>query len=168
MSMAVGELLVRLAQGPRDHEAAFTIRWLVFVAEQGVPLADEFDGLDAAATHLLAHLAARPVGTLRWRRIAPDTAKIERVAVLRECRRHGVGQALIAACLVQLQEARIATAVLHAQAHAQAFYGRFGFHPEGGPFIEDGIEHVRMRLRLQTATAGQPQHRCHAVPPDID
>lgn len=164
----MSELLVRLAQDPREHEVAFTIRRLVFVAEQGVPLADEFDGLDAAATHLLAHLGARPVGTLRWRRIAPDTAKIERVAVLRDCRRRGVGQALVAACLVQLRGAGIAGTLLHAQTHAQAFYGRFGFRPEGGPFIEDGIEHVRMRLRLQAAAAGQPRRRCHAAPPALD
>ena len=44
----------RIALTPDDRETCFTIRRLVFVAEQGVPLDAEFDEHDGTATHLLA------------------------------------------------------------------------------------------------------------------
>ena len=66
-----------------EREQAFAIRRAVFVQEQGVAEALEFDEHDAQARHLLALRDGEPVGTLRVR--WPDrarTAKIERVAVL--------------------------------------------------------------------------------------
>lgn len=35
--------------------------------------------------------------------------------------------------------------VLDAQLHAQSLYARHGYLPEGEPFEEDGIMHIRMR-----------------------
>jgi predicted GNAT family N-acyltransferase len=140
---------VRAASSATDREACFAIRIAVFVDEQGVPADAELDGHEPAATHLLASSRGRPVGTLRWRVVPAGTAKIERVAVLREARSLGVGRALLAEALRQAAATpAITEAVLHAQTHAQAFYRRFGFVAEGEPFDEDGIEHVRMRLRF--------------------
>ena len=45
---------VALAHWPRDRDTLAAIREQVFVREQGVPLALEWDGHDAQATHLLA------------------------------------------------------------------------------------------------------------------
>ncbi|MFZ9239158.1 MAG: GNAT family N-acetyltransferase, partial [Burkholderiaceae bacterium] len=38
--------------------------------------------------------------------------------------------------------------VLHAQTHALAFYTKHGFQIEGDEFLEAGIPHYRMRLKL--------------------
>jgi predicted GNAT family N-acyltransferase len=138
---------VRTATGPADCEACFAIRIAVFVDEQGVRANAELDEHEATATHLLALAEGRPAGTLRWRVVPPGTAKIERVAVLREARSLGVGHALLTEALRQVVAAPgITAAALYAQTRVEPFYRRFGFVAEGEPFDEDGIEHVRMRL----------------------
>lgn len=58
----------------RDAELkiAFSIREEVFVKEQGVPLADEFDefdSLDADCEHVLVYYHEEPVGTGRIRMV---------------------------------------------------------------------------------------------------
>ena len=105
----------RIALTPGDREACFAIRRLVFVAEQGVPLDAEFDEHESTATHLLALADERPAGTLRWRRIAPRTARIECVAVLRAYRNLGIGRELLRVCLARIASEGCDEAVLHAQ-----------------------------------------------------
>ena len=48
-----------------DFEACLALRHTVFVQEQGVPIEEEQDALDATATHLLARDGDTPVGTAR-------------------------------------------------------------------------------------------------------
>ena len=74
------------------------IRRVVFIEEQGVSLADEVDGRDGEAEHLLALLDGQPVGTARML-VAGETGKIGRVAVLAAARGQGIGAALIRAAV---------------------------------------------------------------------
>ena len=150
----MSEIVVRDAEGDADRQACFAIRIAVFVEEQGVALREELDEHDATATHLLALLSGRPVGTLRWRALAPDTAKIERVAVLREARGLGLGKVLMEQVLDSVAAAGFRSAVLNAQTSAADFYRRLGFLADGPPFDEAGIEHVRMRRGLMPAVDG--------------
>lgn len=80
---------VRVARTLDEIVQAFIIRGLVFVGEQECPYAEEFDGNDAVATHLLAHAGAEPAGTIRIRWFA-EFAKLERAAVRREHRGLGI------------------------------------------------------------------------------
>ncbi len=41
-----------------------------------------------------------------------------------------------------------ASLLLHAQVDAQSFYAALGFEPLGGIFMEAGIPHIGMRLKL--------------------
>jgi predicted GNAT family N-acyltransferase len=132
-----------------ERALAFAIRREVFVVEQGISEALEFDGRDGAARHLLARRGGEPVGSLRLRLLEHGrVAKIERVAVRAAARRHGVGHALLEAALALARAAGAREARLHAQCTAQRFYGALGFVAEGPTFIEDGIAHVAMRLDL--------------------
>jgi predicted GNAT family N-acyltransferase len=142
----VSDVLIRGTVTKADREACFAIRVAVFVDEQGVPLDEELDEHDRTATHLLAVVDDRPVGTLRWRPLPSSTAKIERVAVLAKARGLGVGRLLMGAALRGIADAGIKVAVLNAQTGATEFYRRLGFVAEGDPFDDAGIEHVRMRL----------------------
>lgn len=146
-------ITLRLALSPADRDTCFAIRRLVFVEEQGVPLAAEFDEHEDTATHLLALADEQPAGTLRWRRKTLRRIKIERVAVLRPYRGLGLGQAMLHECLRRITAENVDEAVLHAQVQAQDFYRRFQFEPVGESFIEDGIEHIAMWLPLHTGRA---------------
>ena len=73
---------------------AFPIRMRVFVREQGVPAEIELDADDGRAIHLLALASGRAVGTARIV-IKRGGAKIGRMAVIKSCRKKGIGAGLL-------------------------------------------------------------------------
>jgi predicted GNAT family N-acyltransferase len=137
-------------RSPEELEHALAIRRAVFVVEQGVSEALEFDGRDGEAEHLLALLDDEPVGTLRLRLLEGGRiAKIERVAVLMQARGRRIGEALMRAALARAIALEAHQARLYAQTAAVAFYTSLGFEAHGPEFEEDGIPHVAMRLDLE-------------------
>jgi len=129
----------------RDAARLAAIRRTVFIDEQGVPEALEWDEHDAVALHLLA-LAddGTPIGCAR---LLPD-GYIGRMAVLPAWRNQGVGQALLAAVMDAAQARGHATLRLSAQTHAAGFYARAGFVVVGDEYEEAGIPHVAMQRTL--------------------
>jgi len=120
------------------------IRTEVFQHEQGISSDLEFDGLDASATHLLAYLDGKAIATARIRAIAPDTVKIERLAVLSGYRHQGIGKSLMQSALSLIAEQGKKLAVVHAQAYIAKLYTSLGFEIVGEKFSEAGIDHVKM------------------------
>ena len=158
---------VRPAVSDADWRAVQSVRRRVFVQEQGVPEADEWDAADApdrrgrTVHHLLATLEGMPVGAARWRAAPagssgaapaepapaePAGARLERFAVVPEARGQGVGRLLVARALADARAAGFGRFVLHAQTYVAGLYAGFGFRPQGPTFVEDGLEHVKMTL----------------------
>ena len=141
------EFEVRVCDWQSAGPALRAVRYDVFVIEQGVPEAIEWDDADLASVHALAEDAAgRPVGCAR---LLPD-GHIGRVAVLRAHRRHGVGAALLRRLLDAARERGDARAIVNAQVDAMPFYARYGFVARGEVFEEAGIAHRVMELELGT------------------
>lgn len=137
---------VRVANWRRDAEALKAIRRAVFVVEQHVPEALEWDGLDPQCVHAIAEDAeGRAIGCGR---LLPD-GHIGRVAVRSEWRGKGVGAELMVTLIEIARERGNAKAMLNAQVHALPFYDRFGFVPVGQTFDEAGIAHQAMELPLR-------------------
>lgn len=136
---------VRIASWQDDGMALRMIRETVFVREQHVPLELERDEFDMRCLHLLAaNSAENPIGTAR---LLPDGV-IGRMAVLREWRGRNVGSALVLRLLEEARNRQIAQVTLSAQRHAIPFYVKFGFQIVGAEFMDAGIPHVEMNLRL--------------------
>ncbi|MBL9050798.1 MAG: GNAT family N-acetyltransferase [Tabrizicola sp.] len=132
----------------RDIATCQHLRRVVFIEEQGVSEADELDGLDDAALHLLDWDGDRPVGTARLL-LKGSVGKIGRVCVLPEARGTGLGAALIRSALEVLRaQAGVSEAYLGAQSHATGFYEKLGFSVEGEEFLDAGIPHRHMRRAL--------------------
>lgn len=127
-------------------ESCFSIRRRVFVEEQAVREAEEYDGLDSVSTHFLAQVDGDPAGTARWRK-TDKGYKLERFAVLKEFRGMGVGSALVQSVLADLPQdlPHDVPVYLNAQLQAMDLYRKFGFREEGSSFLEAGIRHYRMR-----------------------
>ena len=144
---------VRRAEWTTHGALLAAIRREVFVVEQQVPEAEEWDGMDASSGHVIALAAdGTAIGTGR---LLPDGshirhARIGRMAVLKEWRGRGVGRALLGELIAMAREGGFAEAHLHAQTHALAFYRKHGYTPVGEEFMEAGIPHYEMRLRLKT------------------
>lgn len=131
-----------------DLACCHALRRTVFIEEQCVPEAEEVDGRDEDALHLLARLDGAAVGCAR---ILIDGAigKIGRVCVLRELRGHGIGVALIKAALDVLRaRPGITQAKLGSQTHAIGFYEKLGFQATGPEYLDAGIAHRDMVREL--------------------
>ncbi len=125
--------------------SAAPIRLEVFVHEQHVPLAEELDTLDEVCVHAVVFDAqGRALATGR---LLPD-GHIGRMAVLKAARGQGLGSAVLNALMQQARKKGFAEAVLSAQTHAQGFYSRHGFVPEGAEYLDAKIPHVLMRKAL--------------------
>jgi predicted GNAT family N-acyltransferase len=132
----------------QDIPTCQALRRVVFIDEQGVSEAEEVDGLDGKAVHLLAWEGDCPLGTARLL-VKGATGKIGRVCVLPEVRGTGLGAALIAAALDELRRVPgVTEAYLGSQSHATGFYETLGFAVEGEEFLDAGIPHRHMRRAL--------------------
>lgn len=130
-----------------DLAACLALRRAVFIVEQGVSEAEELDGRDGAAVHLLAELGGQPVGCARLLRQG-DTGQVGRVCVLAPARGHGIGQALMRAAVAHFRATGAARIVLGAQTHALGFYAALGFVATGPEYHDAGILHRDMVLAL--------------------
>ena len=125
------------------------VREPVFVQEQQVPLEEEWDALDPLCRHVIARdESGQPIGTGR---LTPER-KIGRMAVLRDWRGKGVGDALLSALMAQAWEMGWPAISLNAQVSAEPFYARHGFVPYGPGFEEAGIQHQAMHRNLKGPT----------------
>lgn len=131
------------------------IREIVFINEQQVPLAIEWDDDDATATHLLAYLASdhdfiTPIGCARLLKVkqASDAVigKIGRMAVFKTYRGVGVGNALLKKAIALHREDGVDHIQLSAQCHAIDFYLKAGFKVISAKYQDANIAHVDMRL----------------------
>lgn len=127
----------------KQLEDAFRIRREVFVEEQGVPLADEFDEHEATADHILVYFEGQPVGTGRLR-VVDGQAKLERICLLPPYRKYGLGKLIIETLEQLAREKGMTKAKLHGQTHAEGFYHKLGYETNSPVFMEDGIPHVLM------------------------
>jgi ElaA protein len=121
----------------------------VFVVEQKCPY-EEVDGKDLQAWHVWlqdedgieAYLRVLDPGV-----VFPEAA-IGRVIARK--RGQQLGARVLAAGIRTARERLHASAVrIEAQVYAKGFYEKAGFQAVSEPFLEDGIPHVQMLLKLE-------------------
>jgi len=138
----VTHFLVRIADWRRDQDALRAIRRRVFIEEQQISEALEWDGQDGDARHVVAvDDNGIPVGTGRLLR----DGRIGRMAVLPKARRRGIGRALLDALLRSARSNGMPNVYLDAQVSVLEFYRHAGFESVGRTFLEASIPHQRMR-----------------------
>ncbi len=141
----MAEFKIREANWESDQSAIISIRETVFINEQGVFRAEEFDGLDPECVQLLAEdLDQNAIGTARL----AGQGKIGRMAVLPAWRGRGVGAALLRTLIQAARDLGIAQVLLDAQVRAIGFYETLGFEAKGPEFMDARIPHRKMYLDL--------------------
>lgn len=137
---------IKMITTDEDLQSALAIRKAVFVEEQGVALADEFDQFDdlqTACEHILVIHEEKPVGVGRLRMVE-GVGKLERVCILQPYRQLGIGKEIIATLENMARKNGATKAKLHGQSHAKSFYEKLGYHAASEEFMEDGIPHYLM------------------------
>src|ERR1700730_13208886 len=84
---------VRIARSFDDLLMVYVVRSADYIAEQECPFAEEFDGNDHCATHLIGFIEGEPAGCIRAR-FFHDFVKFERFAVLKKFRKSNLASEL--------------------------------------------------------------------------
>ena len=126
----------------------YKLRVSVFIVEQKCPYQD-VDDADRTAYHLWLK---DENGIAAYARLLPPgaafpTAAIGRVIAVR--RRCGLGTRIVDAAINAAREKLSADVItIEAQVYARSLYEKAGFVQTSEEFLEDGIPHVQMQLRL--------------------
>lgn len=121
------------------------IRETVFIMEQNVPPELELDGLDPKCIHVIIKNKDKYLATGR---IQMD-GHIGRVAVLKEYRGLGLGKIVIKSLINVAREKGLKSVYLGAQLSAKKFYEKLKFVEYGDIFLDAGIEHINMKLKIK-------------------
>ncbi|MGB5396739.1 MAG: GNAT family N-acetyltransferase [Gammaproteobacteria bacterium] len=127
-----------------DRAALRMIRKQVFIDEQQVPVELEWDEFDDSSTHFLATVNHAAVATARLK----TDGQLGRMAVLKACRHRGIGASLLKYILAYARMQSLAELYCHAQISALDFYRQHGFNEFGETFLDAGIVHRAMKLKL--------------------
>ncbi len=111
-----------------DLLKVLSVRAATYIAEQDCPHAEEFDGNDLTATHLLGFVGSEPAGCLRIRYFA-EFAKLERLAVIERFRQTRLAFDLIKAGIAFCQVKGYRRLYGHAELRVVKLWERFGFRP---------------------------------------
>ena len=132
----------------RELFEIYKVRVAVFVVEQKCAY-QEVDDMDREAYHLWfedddgieAYLRLMPAGVAR--------AEVSLGRVIAVKRRCGLGTKIVAETIRFAKEKLGASEiVIEAQTYVKKMYESLGFRAESEEFLEDGIPHIRMRLKL--------------------
>jgi predicted GNAT family N-acyltransferase len=121
------------------------VREEVFIIEQHVPLYIEWDEYDQEAIHLLAlDKTGQAIGCARILK----KGRVGRMAVRRDWRGKGLGQALLDEAIKICQSLGMQTIAISSQTHAIKFYEKAGFTVTSEAYIDANIWHVDMQRTI--------------------
>lgn len=122
-----------------------SVREAVFIREQGVPAELEWDGMDEDCRHALAlSLQGQAIGCGRML----ANGHIGRISVLPQWRKQKVGTAIMEALLDYARTHDYKQVDVDAQTYAMPFYRNFGFVEQGKEFMDAGLRHIKMTMKL--------------------
>jgi len=139
---------VQVARSLEDIARVFAVRAAVSMAER-IPLyEEEFDGNDFCATHFLATVDGDAAGCLRIRWFG-DFAKMERVAVRRDYRRHRLTRQLVRAGVEHCRRKGYRRLYAHARADLVPLWCSLGWQDMGGKdfsFVDVPYREIMLEL----------------------
>jgi predicted GNAT family N-acyltransferase len=141
---------IRIARSFDDLLMVYAVRSAVYIAEQECPFAEEFDGNDHCATHLVGLVNGEPAGCIRIR-FFYDFAKIERLAVLKRFRKSMLASDLVLAGIDHVRRKGFRRIYGTAREGLEGFWARFGGVPikDKTPLKVSGFNYTEMVVDLE-------------------
>tara|TARA_B100001029_G_scaffold179871_1_gene191886 strand:+ start:9099 stop:9554 length:456 start_codon:yes stop_codon:yes gene_type:complete len=139
-----------------DLNKSFELRKEIFIIEQGCPIDEEFDEFDDLnrigkdSFHFNVYKEGICVSTARAV-IDINSAKIQRVCVLKDYRGAGIGLFIMLKLHKYLLKKNIIKVTLSSQDHAIGFYKKLGYIEIGDPYLEAGIIHKKMYINFNSS-----------------
>jgi predicted GNAT family N-acyltransferase len=135
---------VKIVTNENELQDAYSVRKLVFVHEQNVPMEEEIDKHETAAVHFVLYEGETPAGAGRFRSL-DGIGKVERICVLKDYRKSGSGKAIMDKIEDFAKAEGFSSVKLNAQTHAIPFYSKLGYEIISDEFLDAGIPHRTMK-----------------------
>lgn len=137
-------MIIKVVENQKELEDAFSIRKIVFVQEQNVPIEEEIDQYEDDATHFVMYGdTSTPLAAGRFR-VVDGYGKVERICVLKEARKTGAGRKMMNAIETFARKQGLHKLKLNAQTQAIPFYAGLGYEVVSEEFLDAGIPHKTM------------------------
>jgi predicted GNAT family N-acyltransferase len=140
--------IVEAPFGSDLYRQSLTLREAILRAPLGLKLTGAELGDDAARVHFCAIFDGAVVGTVSLKRLDQETLQLRQMAVAEGRRRERIGARLLARAEDWARWEGYQLIVLHARLGAEGFYAKYGYLPQGEPFDENTVPHIRMTKRL--------------------
>lgn len=124
---------------------ARSVRETVFIGEQQIDPALEYDDLDPVSIHVVGMIDGEPVTTARLRPIGDGIGKVERVATIQSARGQGYAKQIMLEVESIARVSELNELKLGAQLTALPFYERLGYEAYGDEFLDADIPHRMMK-----------------------
>ena len=156
-------IYIEIVKSQEDLDSILDLRSAVFIDEQLVPEEEEIDDLDSLKSivddkviHLIAKENNKIIATARMfvedRSIISSSREthlhVGRVAVRYDARKTGVGRLLMNKCHQVAAQRGYSMLTLSAQLQALGFYERLGYQARGKIYLDAGIEHLDMDIKV--------------------
>lgn len=123
-----------------QRAGVYYVRTQAVVKESHIPLYEEFDESDKEDTpYVLVLDGIYPVAACRVHFVDDKLAKIERVCVLKEYRKHGIGKMLIEGAEKWIKEEGIKKIVITSREEAVGFYQALGYRADFKKIYDGGV-----------------------------
>lgn len=126
------------------QQDAKLIRTQVFIVEQHIPEAEEWDDYDAISQHFVIYDQDHPIATARLL----QNHSVGRVAVVKAYRGQGIGRMIMLEIIAYAQQQARPHLQLSSQIHAVSFYQQLGFIVQGDEYDECGIPHIEITMSI--------------------
>ncbi len=143
-----GLRVVEAPCGSDLYRRALALREAILRAPLGLTLTEQELADDALRQHFCVTSYGAVVGTVSLKPLDDDIVQLRQMAVAEERRRERIGAELLERAEDWAREAGYRLMVLNARVGAEGFYVKFGYRPEGEPFDENTIPHIRMTKPL--------------------
>lgn len=139
------EIMVKISKAASQLEAAFTVRYAVFVKEQG--FVDKPDDIDKTAYHAVAYDGDKAIGCGRFFGEG-EVYHVGRIAVLPEYRGKGVGTLIMQEIENFSKGIGVRKLELSAQRRAKSFYDKLCYSAVSDEYLEEGYPHTAMAKNI--------------------
>jgi predicted GNAT family N-acyltransferase len=131
---AAGEIGIKVVHNLEELSMVRAVRAAAYVSEQQMPYAEDVDGNDLSATHLIGFVGDEPAGCVRIRYFA-GFVKVERLAVFERFRRTRLALKLVRAAIEFGRHKGYTHFYGHAEESVVKLWEHFGFVRREGPGI---------------------------------
>lgn len=152
MKRAAAGIEISLAEAPFGsslYAQCLELREAILREPLGLSVTGDELADDARRRHFCALAGGAVIGSVSLKPLGAHTLHLKQMVVAADRQGEGIGARLLDCAEAWARRHDYGVIILNARIGAEGFYEKHGYAPQGEPFVENTIPHVRMTKRLE-------------------